>query len=111
MGLWVALGASAAGAQEGEAPTDPYVLDAGQENGPSGDGNEVLDSSITRPNVAADTADTAGAADSAAVSEVKASTIPLTGTEVTTLAVIGGSLVLAGATVVATSRRRAGTES
>ncbi|MDZ7674999.1 MAG: hypothetical protein U5K30_08030 [Acidimicrobiales bacterium] len=94
MGLWAALGTGVAGAQEEGSVDDPYVLDDGQEDGAVGSGNEVLSSGVS------------GAGDPASTA-VKSSALAFTGTEVLVLAAVGGGLVLAGTTVVVTSRRRA----
>lgn len=87
LGLWAALGTGVAGAQEADA-VDPYVSDDGQDNGKVASGNEVLSGSTPAP-------------------AVESSALAFTGTEILTLAAIGGALVLVGGTVVVSTRRRA----
>lgn len=82
-----------AGVGSASAQTDdPYVADDGQDQGPvvDPDGSEVLGDSVT-------------AADPSAA---EGSTLPLTGGEVLTLALLGAGLVIVGGAVVVSSRRR-----
>lgn len=81
----LALGTSVADAQT----DDPYIIDDGKDRGPEGNGNsdpEVLDNA------------TGSVADSRS--------LPFTGGEATTYAIVGAGFVLAGSAFVIASRRR-----